>query len=130
MVPIPPNTVPTVAFHVEGGGTATSCSVDGVTLSDMTLTINTLGGSLGAPTLTPKTIAGESGFQLNYSATGPVDFTWTFTVAGDVIGDAFASLTAAEQRQPDATFDHCVDIPERHRLKNKYSSRRKRSWWQ
>ena len=82
-----------INFNVQGGGTATSCSVDGVTFSNVIITQNT--GSIGAPTLIPTTLGNESGFQLNSGAAGPADFTWSLTAAGNLLGDAFASLTDA-----------------------------------
>jgi hypothetical protein len=71
-----------------------SCNVDGVTFSGMTLTVNQ--GSIGSdPTITALTLGNEQSLQLNYTAgNGAVtDFTWTYTVSGDFLADAFASLT-------------------------------------
>jgi hypothetical protein len=87
-----------ITFNLTGGGTATSCSVDGITFSNMTLTVNN--GSIGTnPNLLPTTIGNEFGFQLNYaaggSATTTTDFTWSFTVTAisGFLNDAFAQLT-------------------------------------
>jgi hypothetical protein len=75
-------------------GLATSCSVDGVTFSNMTLSVNN--GSIGTnPTLLPIILGNEAGFQLNYAAGNGTntDFTWTFTASGNMLSDAFAQLT-------------------------------------
>jgi hypothetical protein len=73
---------------------STSCQVDGVTFSNMVIHVNS--GSIGSPLLLPQTIGNEHGFFLDFTAGNgtPTDFTWTFTVAGNIIGDAFASLNA------------------------------------
>jgi hypothetical protein len=83
-----------ISFNLMGGGTATSCSVDGVTFSNMTLTVNS--GSIGTnPNLLPIILGNEAGFQLNYAAGNGIntDFTWTFTASGNMLSDAFAQLT-------------------------------------
>jgi hypothetical protein len=85
-----------ISFSLMGGGTATSCSVDGITFSNMTLTVNN--GSIGTnPNLLPTTIGNEFGFQLNYAAGNgtATDFTWSFTVTAiaGFLNDAFAQLT-------------------------------------
>jgi hypothetical protein len=79
-----------------GGGTAMSCDVDGITFSNMRLTVNS--GSIGTnPNLLPITIGNEFGFQLNYAAGNGVatDFGWSFTVTAisGFLNDAFAQLT-------------------------------------
>lgn len=81
------------------GAPSTSCSVDGVTFSNMTITNNISSnapGMLLTASLIPTTIGNESGFQLNYTAGNGTafDFTWSFTVAGNILSDAFAALNA------------------------------------
>jgi hypothetical protein len=84
-----------ITFNLVGGGTATSCDVDGITFSNMRLTVNA--GSIGTPNLLPITLGNESGFQLNYAAGNGVatDFGWSFTVTAisGFLNDAFAQLT-------------------------------------
>jgi hypothetical protein len=83
-----------ISFNLMGGGTATSCSVDGVTFSNMTLSVNN--GSIGTnPNLLPIILGNEAGFQLNYAAGNGAntDFTWSFVASGSLLTDAFAQLT-------------------------------------
>jgi hypothetical protein len=84
---------PPITFNTSGPA-STSCSVDGVTFSNMTITVNQ--GTINNVSLLPTTIGNESGFQLNYSAGNgtAADFTWSFTVAGNILSDAFAALNA------------------------------------
>jgi hypothetical protein len=84
-----------INFNIGGGMTSTSCQVDGLTFSNMVIHVST--GTIGNALLSPQTIGNESGFFLNFHAGdgASADFTWTFTVAGNIIGDAFASLNAA-----------------------------------
>src|ERR1700746_3701931 len=67
-----------ITFNTSAG-LATSCSVDGVTFSNMTLTVNN--GSIGTnPSLLPIVLGNEAGFQLNYAAGNgaTTDFPWSF----------------------------------------------------
>jgi hypothetical protein len=74
-----------------------SCNVDGVTFSNLSLTVNT--GSIGSsPTISPLILGNENSLEVNYSAGGgtTTDFTFQFTVTaalGSLLTDAFASLT-------------------------------------
>jgi hypothetical protein len=85
-----------VNFSLQGGGTATSCDIDGLTFSNMTFQVNS--GGLGAtPSIIPTNFGNEFGFQLGYNAAGGTDFFWKFTVTAiaGFINDAFALLTGS-----------------------------------
>jgi len=81
-----------ISFNVLGG-TATSCSVDGVTFSNMRLTVNA--GSLGTnPILIPLTLNGF-GFDFSFGGEGngvSTVFTWEFMVSSAVT-ETFAQLS-------------------------------------
>lgn len=77
--------------------TGFSCSVNGVTFSNISVTPTTSGG--GVVTLTsfqPFTNGNEFGLTLIYSATagssGVADVAWTYDVSGNLLEDAYVSL--------------------------------------
>src|SRR5438477_819000 len=71
-----------------------SCNVDGVTFSNITINTNSIFGSgfLNLATISPYSVDGEFGLQLNFFAsagtstagtnTGAVDFNWNFDATG------------------------------------------------
>src|SRR5207253_2964751 len=78
-----------------------SCSVDGVTFSNIVLNTVTSGtGFVIFGNFTPFTLGGEFGLALNYLAeTGATpgsvaDVAWTYNVSGNLLSDAFLSLAA------------------------------------
>lgn len=98
LLALPAAAAPCVTASV-GSYTASgfSCSVDGVTFSNITVTPTTSGG--GVVTLTsfqPYSFGGEFGLTLIYSATagsnGVADVAWTYDVAGNLLNDAFVQL--------------------------------------
>jgi hypothetical protein len=79
--------------------TGFSCSVGGVTFSDIVVSTTSTGsGSVGLGNFTPFTIGAENGLSLNYTAnTGTTpnssaDVAWTYNVAGNLLDDAFAAV--------------------------------------
>jgi hypothetical protein len=92
-------TTASVATYVSQG----SCTYDGLTFSGVSVSATeTGGGSFTAGNITPfSTVVGgttETGLSLNYTAFtgtsgGTVDVSWIFNVAGNLLTDAFASLT-------------------------------------
>jgi hypothetical protein len=70
---------------------ATSCTVDGLTFSN--ITINLVGTILGL-TFTPVITTSETGIDLTFSDMGTsADVNWTYVVAGSNITDAVGSVT-------------------------------------
>jgi hypothetical protein len=91
-----------------GLGSGNSCTVDGLTFSDIVINPSTTGlAAIGPITVAPFTTvfngATEFGLELLFSASaqsGPpgsepsiADIAWTYNVAGNFLGDVFASLT-------------------------------------
>jgi hypothetical protein len=89
-----------------GFGSGNSCTVDGLTFSDIAISTSTTGmASVGDITVAPFTTvfngATEFGLQLSFTsgATGGgngvniADISWTYNVAGNFLGDVFLSLT-------------------------------------
>jgi hypothetical protein len=82
-----------------------SCSVDGVTFSQMSINTTVSGGgsvTLGNITPLQQVVNGmlENILSLNYTANAPAgataDVAWTYTVAADFLTDAFSSLSATD----------------------------------
>jgi hypothetical protein len=89
-----------------GFGSGNSCTVDGLTFSDIAISTSTTGNaSVGDISVAPFTTvfngATEFGLQLLFTsgATGGgngvniADIQWTYNVAGNFLGDVFLSLT-------------------------------------
>jgi hypothetical protein len=85
-----------IHFNTVENGPSTTCSFNGLTFSNVIITVNH--GSIGdTPSILFTTIGNEIGMQLNYAGGlfGPYDYTWSMTVAGNIIGDAYAQITGA-----------------------------------
>src|SRR5258708_4932907 len=76
-----------------------SCNVDGVTFSNISI-IPGGTGSVSLTSLSPFSLGGEFGLTLTYAATAGgaqnnADVAWTMDVSGNLLTDAFASLTGS-----------------------------------
>jgi PEP-CTERM motif len=102
----------TVASYETAGFT---CSVDGVTFSNFSVTTSTTGsGSVGLGSFTPFSSGGEFGLTLTYTAnTGTTpnsaaDVAWTYQVSGNLLDDAFASLVGSVTGTGTAVLDELL----------------------
>jgi hypothetical protein len=85
-----------------------SCEVGPLTFSDMKISSHHV--TFNDPAISPFNVGGEFGLQLSYGAFATVgfgndaDFSWTFTVSGPGIVDAFARLLGTVQNGGVATL--------------------------
>jgi hypothetical protein len=96
-----------------------SCSVGGVTFSDISVNVVTTGsGSVALGSFTPFDIivngAEEFGLYLNYDATtggtadSKADVAWTYNVAGSLLGDAYMTFTGSSTGTGTATLSETL----------------------
>jgi hypothetical protein len=102
-----------VQFAAGGGGFNTFCNVDGVTFSNVRVfTI----GSVVVGGLSPFMQGNEFGLTLNVASNAvgngvSADVLWTYSVTGNLLGDAFASFTGTISGTGTATLAEQLKDP-------------------